>query len=145
MFKIDNYKWIFETPIEDWIKFFKNKFGGSKYVLKGKCKQCGNCCRNILFSDENGYIKTEEQFENLKKINKRYHHFEINGKMENGALLFKCKSLGDDGKCKVYHFRSLFCRDYPSINPIFIANGGTTLDGCGFYFDVNKKFSEYLK
>lgn len=124
----------------------------SKYVVKGKCKRCGQCCSTILFSDENGYIKTPEDFIKLQKANPRLKMFIINGKIDDvdetntqyGALLFKCKVLKEDGSCGRYIFRSLFCRDYPSVNSNFIQMGGTTLDGCGYYFDVNKKFSQYL-
>ena len=139
--------------IEDLICYFKNKLFSSKYVIKGKCKKCGQCCSTILFSDENSYIKTHEDFIKLLKKNKRLNNFTINGKVcdvekdnpQYGALLFKCKSLKEDGKCANYFFRSLYCRDYPSINPSFIQMGGTTLEGCGYYFDVDKKFEEYLK
>ena len=125
----------------------------SRYVVKGKCKKCGKCCSTILLSDENGYIKTEEDFIKLQKQNRAIRNFVINGVADDvekdspqyGALLFKCRVLRDDGRCERYFFRSLFCRDYPSINPDFIQMGGTTLDGCGYYFDVDKKFEEYLK
>ncbi len=139
--------------IEDLIQHIKNKIFSSKYVVKGKCKKCGQCCSTILFSDENGYIKTPEDFLKLCKKNKSLNNFVINGKitdvdennLQYGALLFKCRALREDGKCGKYFFRSLYCRDYPSVNPSFIQMGGTTLDNCGYYFDVNKKFSEYLK
>ena len=139
--------------IEDLICYFKNKLFSSKYVIKGKCKKCGQCCSTILFSDENGYIKTHEDFIKLLKKNKRLNNFTINGKVcdvekdnpQYGALLFKCKSLKEDGKCANYFFRSLYSRDYPSINHSFIQMGGTTLEGCGYYFDGDKKFEEYLK
>lgn len=143
---------IAKNFFEDIVQYIKNKLFSSKYIVKGKCKQCGQCCKTILFSDENGYIKSKEAFKNLQKRNRRYLHFTINGVIEdennsffNGALMFKCKSLREDGKCGRYFFRSLWCRDYPSINSDFIYNGGQTLDNCGFYFDVDKKFSEYLK
>ena len=38
------------------------KFFSSKYVLKGKCKKCGACCRNILFSTKEGYVKDEKLY-----------------------------------------------------------------------------------
>lgn len=145
---IINIKNIFE----DTVQYIKNKLFSSKYVVKGKCKKCGKCCSTILFCDENGYIKTEEDFLELQRENRRYRHFEISGKVEdknnsffNGALMFRCKSLGEDGRCTKYFLRSLYCRDYPSINSTFIHNGGETLDGCGFYFDVSKKFKDYLE
>ena len=139
--------------IQDIIQYIKNKMFSSRYVVKGKCKKCGKCCSTILLSDENGYIKTEEDFIKLQKQNRAIRNFVINGIADDvekdspqyGALLFKCRVLRDDGRCGMYFFRSLFCRDYPSINPDFIQMGGTTLDGCGYYFDVDKKFEEYLK
>lgn len=137
---------------EDIIQYLKNRVFSSKYIVKGKCKQCGQCCATILFSDENGYIKTPEDFIKLQRKNHKLNMFAINGRVDDvdennqqfGALLFKCKVLGEDGKCTRYFFRSLFCRDYPSINSHFIQMGGTTLDGCGYYFDVDKKFSDYI-
>ena len=90
-------------------------------------------------------IKTKEQFEIAKTIIKRMNLFEISGVDEtDGALTFVCKSLGDDGKCKNYWLRSLFCREYPFIIPDFIKNNGQTLEGCGYYYSVNKPFDEYL-
>lgn len=141
-----------KNSIEDIIQYFKNKLFSSKYVVKGKCKMCGKCCSTILFSDENGYIKTPEDFIKLQKVNPKMKQFTISGIVSDtdendchyGALMFKCKALGKDGKCTKYLFRPLFCRDYPAINPTFIEMGGTTLDDCGYYFDVDKKFSDYL-
>lgn len=140
--------WVLQTDIKDWINFFFNRMCSSKYVLKGKCKRCGQCCLNVLFSDEKGYIKDAEGFERLKKRKFFYRQFYIAGKvqeedMSKDALLFGCKYL-KDGKCSRYFFRPIFCRDYPAINYDFIRFGGKTLDGCGFSFDVNKKFEEYL-
>lgn len=111
---------------------------------------CGRCCTCILFSDENGYIKDEETFKKMQKKHLIYRYFYPNGKVTGegieleGAILFKCKHLKNN-KCGIYWFRPIFCRDYPAINPEFIKMGGTTLDGCGFYFAPNKKFEEYLK
>ena len=64
---------------------------------------------------EDEYVKTEEQFESLKNFDPKYNNFEINGKNEFGVLLFKCKSLNQNNKCKDYLFRSLYCRAYPFV------------------------------
>ncbi len=125
--------------------FFKKKFQSSKYILTGKCKQCGQCCRNIVFVIKDDYVKTEEQFERLKEFKKIYNHFYISGRDKDRALLFTCKSLRDDNKCKDYLWRSFFCRNYPQIIPKFIYNGGTPLDNCGYQFKVDKKFHEFLE
>lgn len=136
--------------LEDIILEIKNKLFSSKYVLKGKCKRCGRCCRNILFSTEEGYIKDENLFKDMQKKYRYYKNFRISGKIENkqdfqnGALTFECKFISKNNKCLIYPIRPIFCRDYPNINPELIYNGVEMLDECGFYFDVNKKFEEYL-
>ena len=129
-----------------YIKFLYNKTFSSEYVLKGSCKACGKCCHSIVFYDGDELIKTEEQFKKAKLKNKRMNMFEISGIDEtDGALTFKCKTLRPDGKCGAYFFRSMFCREYPFVMPDFIRNNGQTLEGCGYYFGVNKEFKDYLK
>ncbi len=128
------------------LKFcYEKKFKSSKYILSGKCRQCGHCCRNIVFVIGENRVCTEKQFELLKNFKEIYHHFYISGKDTDGALLFTCKSLSDDNKCKDYKIRSLFCRNYPQIIPDFIYNGGTPFDCCGYKFKINKKFEDFLK
>lgn len=128
-----------------------NKLFSSKYVLKGKCQKCGKCCRNILFSTKDGYVKSPEVFYKMQKKHRHYRNYRISGVVsekqdfQNGALTFECRFISKNNKCMIYPFRPLFCRDYPNVIPEFIYGGVTMLDGCGFYFDVNKKFEEYLK
>ena len=141
--------------IRDFIQDIKleiyNKLFSSKYVLKGKCKRCGKCCRNILFSTKEGYIKDERIFYEMSKKYRYYRNFRISGVVkekqdfQNGALTFECKFISKNNRCKIYFFRPIFCRDYPNINPELIYGGVEMLDECGFYFDVDKKFSSYLK
>ena len=137
--------------MEDIIFSIKNKLFSSKYVIKGKCKRCGACCRNILFSTQEGYIKDEEIFKKMQKKYPYYRNFKISGivkdkkDFQNGALTFECKFISKNNKCKIYPIRPIFCRDYPNINPSLIYEGVTMLDGCGFYFDIDKKFKTYLK
>ena len=136
---------------EDFFLYLNNKFFSSKYVVKGKCKRCGRCCRNILFSTTQGYVKDENLFKQMQKKHRYYRNFRISGAInnkqdfQNGALTFECKFISKNNKCLIYPIRPLFCRDYPDINQNLIYNGVEMLDGCGFYFDVNKKFDEYLK
>ncbi len=127
-----------------YIEFYFNKLNSSKYIRKGKCNRCGNCCRNILLYVEEEPIKTEEQFEKVKEWEKHYNNFFISGRAENGALLFTCREIDDNNKCKVYFFRGLGCRMYPKKDTKFLINGGKPLDGCGYYFETNKSFKSYF-
>ena len=146
----ENFRQI-KNFFEDIFLEIHNKFFSSKYVLKGKCKRCGNCCRNILFSTEEGYVKSEELFKKMQKKYRYYRNYRISGVVQdkqdfqNGALTFECKFISKKNKCLIYPFRPIFCRDYPNINPDLIYNGVEMLDNCGFYFDIDKKFDEYLK
>ena len=106
---------------------------------------CGECCKNIVFMIEDEYVCTEEQFESMKTFDKKYKHFDIVGKNEKGILLFKCKSLTEENKCKDYYFRSLYCRAYPFVTDKIKLGGCETFDSCGFEITINKKFKEFLK
>lgn len=128
-----------------YIKFWMQKLQSSKYIRKGKCVKCGNCCRNILlFADDNIPVKTEEQFEKIKEWDKHFCNFYISGKNETGSLLFTCREIDDNNHCKVYLFRGMGCRNYPKTDSKFLINGGKPLDGCGYYFEADKDFKSYL-
>ena len=64
---------------EDFFLDLYNKFFSSKYVVKGKCKKCGRCCRNILFSTKDGYVKSKELFMDMCKKYPYYRNFKISG------------------------------------------------------------------
>lgn len=126
------------------LKFFVQKITSSKFVVTGKCRRCGTCCRNITFFVGNRIVTSEVEFQKMQEFDKKYRNFEISGKGENGELLFRCKALKENGSCGVYRFRSVNCRLYPRINQKFVYDGGVPLDGCGYSFSVNKKFKDYL-
>ena len=126
------------------LKFFVQKITSSKFVVTGKCRRCGTCCRNITFFVGNRIVTSEVEFQKMQEFDKKYRNFEISGKGENGELLFRCKALKENGSCGVYRFRSVNCRLYPRINQKFVYDGGVPLDGCGYSFSVNKKLKDYL-
>lgn len=128
-----------------YIKFCFQKIFSAKYVRKGKCKVCGKCCRNILLCVEDEPIMTEAQFEKVKEWEKHYNNFYISGKSESNALLFTCKELDENNRCRAYFFRGLICRVYPNPDKKFLINGGKLLEGCGFYYEPDRDFKSFLK
>lgn len=129
-----------------YIKFLYQTITSSKYIKKGKCNKCGNCCRNIILTlSDNNPIRTEAQFERAKEWDKHLCNFYISGKDENGVLQFTCRALDENNRCKVYFFRGFGCRMYPKKDTKFLINGGKPLDGCGYYYEPNKSFSSFLK
>ncbi len=135
---------MFRT-IFQYLKFYFQKFFTSKYKIEGQCNQCGECCKNIIFMIDENYVCEEKQFESLKKFDKKYNHFDIAGKNEKGILLFRCKSLDENNKCKDYVFRSVYCRAYPFVTDKIRLGGCETFESCGFKIKINKKFENYLK
>ena len=127
-----------------YLKFYFDKLFSSKYKIEGKCLQCGACCRNIVFMIEDEYVRDEQQFEDLKQFDKKYNCFEIAGRNDNGVLLFKCKSLDENHRCRDYMFRSIYCRMYPMVDSKIRLGGCETFDTCGYSIKINKKFSEFL-
>lgn len=128
------------------LKFLINKLQSAKFIRKGKCNGCGNCCRNILlYSSDDLPIISEKQFKEVQEWDKHFKNFYISGKAENGSLLFTCREIDENNRCKVYFFRGLGCRQYPKTNTKFLINGGKPLEGCGYFFEPNKPFKSYLK
>ncbi len=128
-----------------YLKFYFNKFFTSKYEIEGKCNMCGACCKNIVFMIEDEYVKDEKQFQDLKKFDKKYNHFEISGKNESDILLFRCKSLDENNRCRDYFFRSIYCREYPKVTDKIKLGGCETFDTCGYKIKIDKSFKNYLK
>lgn len=125
-------------------KFFFILFG-INYWRRGKCNQCGQCCRTITLRFPDALIKREVDFERLKEIMPRFNNFFISDKADNGVLLFTCKFLTEENKCGAYWYRSIFCRTYPYFDDKFIQMGGESLKGCGYYFKPVEPFEEVMK
>lgn len=73
--------------------------------------------------------------------------FYIYSETPEGVLLFSCKHLGEDNKCKRYFFRPLKCWTYPDhhiCDRDHIMKGKQTKKGCGFSYKSNVSFKEVM-
>ncbi|MBU0574148.1 MAG: hypothetical protein ABIJ26_05315 [Candidatus Margulisiibacteriota bacterium] len=101
-----------------------------KYKITGRCKRCGNCCREIHLKMTPRQIRSEF-FRNLciKWLVWLYDFILLEVNTEYYYLSFTCKHIGEDGKCQNYTWRYNICRNYPLLDyfeePKF-------LPGCGF-------------
>lgn len=127
------------------IKFYLNKLKSPKYILNGECKKCGRCCRNIVFFAYGESIKDETVYEELRYKNKRMNLFYPSGKNEKGELLFTCKSLLPDNRCKYYYLRSLYCRRYPLVKSLATGKYLTPPEECGYKIELDRQFSDFIK
>ncbi len=119
-----------------------------KYILKrqyfryGKCQRCGDCCSKIYVNHKKGVIKTEDEFNKLKKLHPFYTFLEIVDKDDNG-LVFKCNKFDRETRiCKIHKFRPSICRRYPS--EVILKMNGTMSENCGFYFKPIDSFENIL-
>jgi len=99
-----------------------------KYVLVGHCQKRGTCCEMIL-GDPPRMVKNSPRLINLFAAYHRVvHNFHVVARGDNDELVFKCGYLQSDGRCGVYRYRQLLCRNYPLI-PWFVPP--SPIPGCG--------------
>jgi hypothetical protein len=58
------------------------------------------------------------------------HNFHLAGRGPNGQVILACGHLRADGRCGIYRWRPLLCRNYPAV-PFF--DPPPLLPGCGFH------------
>lgn len=120
-----------------------SKIFGKKYFREGKCLCCGQCCTKIYVRHSKNVIKTEREFENLKKGHFFYSYLKIIGKDEMG-LVFECTKLNKEtGLCTAHSARPAICRKYPQ-EEIF-SMGASLAQDCGYRFVPIYSFDDILK
>jgi len=110
--------------------FPKKVFFKSYWKLEGKCKQCGNCCKEILLKMTPRQISSKF-FTNLaiRWITWLFDFILLRVDYENGYLAFTCKHVSSDGKCGNYFWRPSVCRNYPLVDYF---KQPCVLPGCGY-------------
>ncbi len=99
-----------------------------RFVLQGECHECGDCCRSILGVPPRFIRKTRLMglYLYYHRVAHRFTPREIG---EEGEIIFECGHLQSDGRCGIYWFRPLLCRNYPIV-PFYHAP--SLLPGCSY-------------
>ena len=118
-------------------------FNPANVVIRGECNQCGTCCRNLILVDGKKIIRSEHEFENLKKRFPQYEMFRIKSQNKSGDLIFHCTNLNPDNTCSVYPRRPAMCAAYPT--KAMFKRDGKLLDGCGYTVTPAISFREILE
>ena len=114
-----------------------------KYFRYGKCNRCGACCTRIYVKHQKDTVKTEKEFEILKKLHPFYTYLTVIDKDETG-LVFKCSNFDPEKRiCKIHKKRPGICRRYP--DEVIFSMGAALDENCGFYFKPIVKFKDVLK
>ncbi|MEZ4272773.1 MAG: YkgJ family cysteine cluster protein [Myxococcota bacterium] len=100
-----------------------------KYVITGQCHKRGTCCTAIV-GDPPRLIKRRPRLLALfAAYHRTFHNFEVVARGPNEELIFACGHLQSDGRCGIYKYRPLLCRNYP-ILPFF--EPPRPIPGCGY-------------
>ena len=131
--------------LEILVKRAVRRLGGKApgYFRVGKCRRCGECCRNLILYHEGKKIKTGEEFAMLTAEDPRYGIFYPCSISTEGILIFRCTKLGEKNTCTIYENRPPVCVDYPDTD--LMKCGGDVYDGCGFYLVPPSDFHRVLK
>lgn len=120
--KID---YIFRKFVELFLPF--------KYYRTGKCRQCGECCKNILIYMDKKFLRIRWLRNLAIWWNKYFNGLRLIGCLINdGYMVFSCNYQNTDGSCGWYGWRAQFCREYPRNFKYFEIP--TILKGCGYKF-----------
>lgn len=114
--------------------FIKSWFP-KKWKITGKCRQCGNCCREIYLKITPAQLQSP-LFTNLaiRWISWLFDFNLLRIDYENHYLIFNCQHLTSEGKCNHYFWRPNICRNYPLVDYF---EKPKLLPGCGFKAELN--------
>lgn len=112
-------------------------------MVSGTCNTCGACCRRLSLEGSGGWLRSEKDFETIKKKYQDYRIFDCIGKDTQGFLIFSCSWCSPEGLCLNYSKRLPLCKNFPEKSLKF--SGGSLPPGCGYTFAVVEPFEKILK
>ncbi len=122
---------------------FLRRITGQQFMVKGSCRRCGVCCKNMALSLGGRKISTEEEFLRLKETFPFYSSFVIQRSHPAGFLIFSCSYLSDENLCMNYRKRPHICRSFP--DPGSFDQVYHLPENCGFEVIPLREFDEFLK
>jgi Fe-S-cluster containining protein len=126
-----------------WVRYLRLKVLGKQVIVRGRCRQCGACCRRMNLDIGGSWVFSVRRFKSLVRDNPAYARFEIIGRDWNGLLAFACTWLQEDGTCRDYANRLEICETYPH-RELYFTNG-LLFSGCGYRFEEVVCFERLLK
>jgi hypothetical protein len=104
------------------------KVKAPRYVLRGGCQKRGLCCTQIVGNPPR-FVKQSFLLKLFAGYHRVMHNFHVVGRGPEDSLVFACGHLKSDGRCGIYRYRPLICRNYPVV-PYYSAP--SVLPGCGY-------------
>lgn len=124
-------------------RFFYKYILRKKYYRSGQCNRCGACCTRIYVRHQKDVVKSEKEFEFLRKLHPFYTYLTVQGSDETG-LIFSCCNFDEENHiCKIHKERPGICRRYP--DEIIFSHGACLTEECGYKFTPIDSFKDVLK
>jgi uncharacterized protein len=124
-------------------KYFSLKLRRKSILVRGSCRGCGSCCKNICLDGWSGWLRSERVFKNLVKKYPEYGRFEVIGTDSQGFILFSCTWCTPRGTCRDYDNRLPLCANFPESSLVF--TGGRLPVNCGYRFTEVVPFATILR
>jgi len=120
--------------LDNFITNLTRKLFKTRWALTGKCKQCGNCCREIYLTMTPAQTRSKLFTKiSIKWVSWLFGFIFLRIDYEHNSLVFTCRHLTREGKCGNYFWRPNVCRNYPLVDYF---EQPKSLPGCGFQFHL---------
>lgn len=129
--------------LSGWLRHIRLRLQKRELIIRGHCRQCGNCCRRIQIQQGRRWLRSKRAFKKLAREHPEYARFDIIGRDTHGLLLFNCAWLQDDNTCANHAQRLDICRNFPA-KAIFFC-GGQLPHACGYKVEEVIPFAKILR
>ncbi|MBM9602733.1 YkgJ family cysteine cluster protein [Desulfopila inferna] len=133
---------IFSLPVKALLTLLWLRISGRDFLISGSCHSCGQCCRSINLKYYKGWIRKEQQFDELLQEHPEYEIFHIDAKDHEGFLQFNCSKFDPEAGCLDYANRLDVCKRYPS--KMLLLRGDSLISGCGYSVKEGIPFKKHL-
>lgn len=121
--------------LDNFLTNLTKKIFKTRWILTGKCRQCGDCCRRIVLTMTPAQVKSELFTDlSVRWISWLFGFELIEIDQEDHSLIFSCRHLTVDNKCDNYFWRPNVCRNYPLVDYF---EEPKLLPGCGFKAELH--------
>ena len=102
----------------------------TKWILEGKCRKCGRCCRDIGMKIDPRLLQSSLITDIIVRWISWLFNFELKHiEYDSLLIVFTCKKSTPEGTCGDYKWRPNICRNYPIVD--YFDKPGL-FDTCGY-------------
>lgn len=124
------------------LQYIWMRLRGKRLLVGGRCENCGSCCKKLSLEGGSGWLRSMDEWDEIREEFPEYQRFLSVGRDEQGFLIFTCSWCTEEGFCEDYENRLDVCKNFPEKSLKFC--GGKVPESCGYFFKFVKPFDEIL-